>query len=82
MDEAFNSVDLQGTDVIDIECRSTICRVEVDWQDRASQSRFFDQTADTDPFKTAGSARIYKDEYGEVVGGTIYLAKKGESIPR
>jgi len=75
-------VDLQGTDVIDVECRSTLCRVEVDWQDRASQSRFFDQTASTEPFKTSGSARIYKDEYGEVVGGVIYLAKKGESIPK
>ncbi len=66
---------MPGTTLHTARCQATMCRVEVSFEDPASQELFLDSAPTRPPFDTRGTMRVTETELGGEA--TIYIARAG-----
>jgi hypothetical protein len=80
--EALGSEELSGTMVRDMECRATLCRLEVEHRDQEQQMAFEQQFS----FKVGEllpRMMMHSEEQTDgTISATIYLAREGHELPR
>lgn len=75
--EAFQSEDMKGLALVGVECRTTICRLELSL-DNASPEESFHHLVHLTPWQGQKFFRI-NEEKGEAM---VYLAREGHSLPQ
>lgn len=79
---ALSSKNLQGTMAKDVQCRSTLCRVEV-VHENAEQRSLFERDFPMAMGQILPSGAIHTTEYEDGASvTTLYLAKPGASLPQ
>lgn len=76
--EAFQSEDMKGVALVGVECRTTICRLELSLDNSAYPEDSFYHLVHVTPWQGQKLFRI-NEENGEAV---VYLAREGHSLPQ
>jgi hypothetical protein len=80
--EAFTSQELSATGLQDIECRATLCRIEVVHADEEKR-REFERTFVEKVAPVLPSAVMHTEEHEDGSSATtVYLARQGHQLPR
>lgn len=77
---AFGTEALAGSSLLFVECRSTVCRVEVAHQDARARARFLEDVRNVPPFdRSAGAVRPDGDPTSNRT--VLYMAREGQRLP-
>ena len=79
--DAFDSIELDGAEVVDVDCRSTLCRIEIDFDDplRATEYQLWLSVKIGDILPQA-SMNVSEDGEGNA-SAVLYLAREGYDLP-
>lgn len=76
--DVLRTDDFTGSTLVDADCRSTICRVEVQLDDEDAHDRFVSAVPTSRPFATSGMIRRLEDI--EPPRAVVYFARKGHLL--
>ena len=79
LDEAYRSGEMEMVEIVDIDCRTTLCRVELSFDGSGSSEEDFFELVGLIPW---GGQRFMRVDTGENAEAVVYLAREGHSLPR
>lgn len=78
--EALRSERMAGSSLINVECRRSLCRLDVAHTDGVAQDQFFEVLPLMPPFDTEGFLKRSADS--ERPQTRVYIARAGRTLPR
>jgi hypothetical protein len=79
LDEAYRNEDMERVELANIECRSTLCRIELLFDETSSPEEVFRNFPHITPWEGEGFIKINDGENAQAV---VYLAREGYSLPQ
>jgi hypothetical protein len=79
LDGAYQGEEMAGAEFVSVECRTTMCRMELALTGTKTAEETFRSLADLAPWEGQGFVQIEDGELGQVV---VYLAREGHSLPQ
>jgi hypothetical protein len=77
--ETFQQEALSGMYLVDADCRTSLCRMEVVFDETLAPEDGFRMLTDNSPWQGQGFVRIGTDEDPSIM---VYLAREGHSLPQ
>lgn len=79
LDQVYSKEEMEQVERVDVECRTTLCRIELFFDESAIPEEAFRNLAHLTPWEGEGFMRM---DDGDKAQAVVYLAREGHSLPK